>query len=98
MSGLGRLLPVAAKPLKARADRTASLVGPLCTPGDVLGREVNVPEVGVGDIIAIPNTGAYGVTASLTSFLSRTPPVEVVVRNGDVVSVSRLDQRRVTSL
>jgi diaminopimelate decarboxylase len=100
MSGLGRLLPTAVRPdfgdsVPAGAARTsAGLVGPLCTPGDVLGREVELPGLAPGDVIAVPNTGAYGLTASLPAFLSRPAPLEVVVRGVEVVSVSRLDCRR----
>ncbi|MER5495415.1 type III PLP-dependent enzyme [Streptomyces sp. NPDC002490] len=103
MSGLGRLLPVAVQPegpeQAARiADGTglsASLVGPLCTPGDVLGRQVDLPDVRVGDLLTIPNAGAYGPTASLLMFLGRPAPAEVLVRGGAVVSATRIEHRRV---
>ncbi|MFE0042391.1 alanine racemase [Streptomyces albireticuli] len=106
MAGLGRLLPLAidvdaAAPGDA-ADpsapvspaETVSLVGPLCTPGDVLGRNVRVPALTEGDVVTIPNAGAYGVTASLLHFLSRPAPGEVVVSGGEVVSATRLDSVR----
>lgn len=94
MSGLGRLLPVAVQLDEDAPAGTASLVGPLCTPGDVLGRDVDVPELAPGDVVAIPNAGAYGPTASLLAFLSRPAPVEVVVQGRRVVSVSRLEYHR----
>ncbi|MEV7008652.1 type III PLP-dependent enzyme [Streptosporangium sp. NPDC051022] len=96
MAGLGRLLPPAVRLARpaAPAEETASLVGPLCTPGDVIGREVKVPPLEIGDVIAVPNAGAYGVTSSLLMFLGRPAPVEVAVRGGEIVSVSRLDHRR----
>jgi diaminopimelate decarboxylase len=93
LSGLGRLLPVAVR-LDGPATGVASLVGPLCTPGDLLGREVSVPALDIGDLVTVPNVGAYGITASLVSFLSRPAPVEVAVRGGDVVSASRLAYHR----
>lgn len=96
MSGLGRLLPVAVEPEEdSPAAVTASLVGPLCTPGDVLGREIKLPSLAPGDTVAIPNTGAYGATASLLTFLGRPAPAEAVVRGGEVVSVTRLRYERV---
>ncbi len=96
MAGLGRLLPPAVRLARptAPAEEVASLVGPLCTPGDVIGREVKIPPLEIGDIVAIPNAGAYGVTSSLLMFLGRPAPVEVTVRGGEVVSVSRLGHRR----
>jgi diaminopimelate decarboxylase len=72
----------------------ASLVGPLCTPGDVLGREITVPVLAEGDLVAVPNTGAYGPTASLLGFLGRPSPTEVVTRQDAVVSVSRIERVR----
>ena len=48
----------------------------------------------VGDIVTVPNVGAYGVTASLLLFLSRPAPHEVVLRNGEVLTVSQLQVRR----
>ena len=95
MAGLGRLMPLVARPDRDDVAQVASLVGPLCTPGDVLAREVGLPDLGVGDVVAIPNAGAYGVTASLLAFLSRPAPVELVVRGGRVVSASRLRHDRV---
>jgi diaminopimelate decarboxylase len=95
LSGLGRLLPMAVRLDGPEPTEAASLVGPLCTPGDLLGRDVQVPVLDSGDVVTVPNVGAYGVTASLVSFLSRPAPTEVVVRGGAVVSVSRLEHRRV---
>lgn len=101
MSGLGRLLPVSVQVDTGEPTEQASLVGPLCTPGDVLGRDVTVPALAPGDLVQIPNTGAYGPSASLQSFLGRPSPVEVVLDDdgsGDgskvVVSVSRIERSR----
>ncbi|RZS32714.1 diaminopimelate decarboxylase [Herbihabitans rhizosphaerae] len=101
MSGLGRLLPVAVQPDPDHVGdgpehtERASLVGPLCTPGDILGREVKLPPLTAGDVIEIPNAGAYGPTASLLMFLGRPAPTEVLVRGDKVVSVSRIEPQRV---
>jgi diaminopimelate decarboxylase len=102
MSGLGRLLPVAVQPEDAgqaaqvahEAGLNAALVGPLCTPGDVLGRQVALPDLRIGDVLTIPNAGAYGPTASLLMFLGRPAPAEVLVRGGQVVSATRIEHAR----
>lgn len=94
LSGIGRLLPVAVRLDGCEQSLVATLAGPLCTPGDTLGHNVKLPELRVGDIVEIPNTGAYGVTASLLAFLGRETPCEVVVQGGEVVSVSRLAYQR----
>ncbi|HEX6352589.1 type III PLP-dependent enzyme [Actinophytocola sp.] len=95
LSGLGRLLPVSARFEGREPVEHASLVGPLCTPGDTLGRDTAVPALAVGDVVTVPNVGAYGISASLLGFLSRPTPTEVVVRGGEVVSVSQVECRRV---
>ncbi|QFU87501.1 type III PLP-dependent enzyme [Amycolatopsis sp. YIM 10] len=94
MSGLGRLLPVAVQPVDGEPVESASLVGPLCTPGDILGRQIELPALAAGDLVTIPNAGAYGPTASLLMFLGRPAPTEVVVRGDEVVSVSRIEHHR----
>ncbi|EYT81742.1 decarboxylase [Streptomyces sp. Tu 6176] len=91
MSGLGRLMPVTVHVPVDGGTEKASLVGPLCTPGDVLGRGIELPaDVRDGDLLAIPNTGAYGPTSSLLMFLGRPAPVEVAVSGGEVVSATRI--------
>jgi diaminopimelate decarboxylase len=58
---------------------TVTVVGCLCTPLDLLGNEVSLPKAEPGDLIAIFQAGAYGLTASPTAFLGHPPPVEVLV-------------------
>jgi len=95
MSGLGRLLAPKAVPNRLGSSDAAgtmtSLVGPLCTPLDVLHPDVSLPDdVDVGSLLTIPNVGAYGLTASLLGFLSHPIAVEVVHDAGEVVSARRL--------
>ena len=97
MAGLGRLMPLAVQPDDRHGPEdamTATLVGPLCTPGDVLTRNAQLHTFGVGDIVTVPNPGAYGLTASLLMFLSRPAPHEVVLRGGEVLNVSQLRMNR----
>ena len=55
------------------------LVGPLCTSIDTLARNVAMPGLEVGDVIAIRSSGAYGLTASPIHFISHNPPKEYLV-------------------
>jgi diaminopimelate decarboxylase len=66
---------------KVRGERreTASVVGPLCTPLDLLADKMELAEAEVGDLIVIFQSGAYGLTASPTAFLSHPQPIEVLV-------------------
>lgn len=54
-----------------------NVVGCLCTPLDRLGDRVDLPETGVGDLIAVFMAGAYGRTASPAAFLGHPAPLEV---------------------
>lgn len=56
-----------------------SVVGCLCTPLDLLGDDIELPDADVGDLIVLFQAGAYGLTASPTAFLSHPAPVEVLV-------------------
>jgi diaminopimelate decarboxylase len=57
----------------------ASVVGPLCTPLDVLADQMEMAKADMGDLVVVFQSGAYGLTASPTAFLSHPAPVEVLV-------------------
>ena len=65
--------------LNDSAETTFTVVGCLCTPLDLLGDKVVLPDAQVDDLIVIFQAGAYGLTASPTAFLSHPSPVEVLV-------------------
>ncbi len=58
---------------------TASVVGPLCTPLDVLGERMELPQAEVGDLVVVFQSGAYGRSASPQGFLSHPEVPEVLV-------------------
>lgn len=55
------------------------VVGPLCTPLDILAENVVLPEAQVGDLLVVFQSGAYGATASPQQFLSHPAVLEVLV-------------------
>jgi diaminopimelate decarboxylase len=57
----------------------ASVVGPLCTPLDLLADRMDLAEAQEGDLVAVLQSGAYGLTASPSDFLSHPRPAEIVV-------------------
>lgn len=61
------------------AEQAYTLVGPLCTTIDTLGRQVKFRGLEAGDLIGIRSSGAYGVTASPIYFISHPPPKEIIV-------------------
>lgn len=62
------------------------VVGPICTPADVIADLVELPRVAVGDLVAVMDAGAYFVPFA-TSFSFPQPPI-VGVADG-AVSVLR---------
>jgi len=56
-----------------------NIVGPLCTPLDILASKMELPVADVGDLVVIFQSGAYGYTASPLHFLSHPPPVEIFI-------------------
>jgi diaminopimelate decarboxylase len=57
----------------------ASVVGPLCTPLDLLADRMELAVAEPGDLVVVFQSGAYGLTASPTAFLSHPAPVEILV-------------------
>ena len=57
---------------------TASVVGPLCTPLDLLADRMELSAAEVGDLVAVFQSGAYGFTASPRAFLSHPEPAELL--------------------
>ena len=53
--------------------------GPLCTPLDVLAKDLDTACADVGDLVVVFQSGAYGATASPRDFLSHPHPREVLV-------------------
>ena len=61
------------------AREVVSVVGPLCTPLDILAEDMELAKAEVGDLIVLFQSGAYGLTASPTAFLSQAAAGEVLV-------------------
>ncbi|GAA1961280.1 type III PLP-dependent enzyme [Microbacterium deminutum] len=74
----------------AGSRRWATLAGPTCDSSDVIAREVTLPELAVGDLLASPVMGAY-TTVTATRFNGRPlTPIAVVgqgMPTGEVAAV-----------
>ena len=57
----------------------ASVVGPLCTPLDLLADRMELPVAHVGDLAVVFQSGAYGASASPQAFLGHPACIEVLV-------------------
>ncbi len=67
---------------------TVDLVGPLCTTLDHVASGVVLPQARKGDVLAILQSGAYGITASPTRFISHPEPIELAVQGGTVRDIT----------
>ena len=66
---------------KMKTDETeiVSVVGPLCTPLDLLADRMELSKAELRDLVVVFQSGAYGLTASPTTFLSHPAPLEVLI-------------------
>jgi diaminopimelate decarboxylase len=58
---------------------TVSVVGPLCTPLDLLADRMALPVAQVDDLVVVFQSGAYGASASPQGFLGHPACLEVLV-------------------
>ena len=58
---------------------TSSVVGPLCTPLDLLADRMRLAPAQAGDLVVVFQSGAYGASASPQGFLGHPACVEVLV-------------------
>jgi diaminopimelate decarboxylase len=70
---------IVANKVRGSEREIASVVGPLCTPLDLLADRSELARAVPGDLIAVLQSGAYGYTASPLGFLSHPAPAEIVV-------------------
>lgn len=63
----------------AEQQEIVNIVGSLCTPLDVIADKVSLPIAEVGDLVVVYQSGAYGLTASPSAFLSQPNAEEVLV-------------------
>ncbi len=68
--------------------RTVDIVGPVCETGDFFARDRDLPEVLEGDLLAILDAGAYGMSLA-SHYNSRPNPAEVLVEGSRAKVVRR---------
>jgi diaminopimelate decarboxylase len=65
--------------VEAEPRESVSVVGPLCTPLDILAEKMELGWAEVGDLMVVLQSGAYGYTASPHLFLGHPLPVQVLI-------------------
>lgn len=58
--------------------QVAQVVGPVCESSDMLGRDIALPDVQPGDLLAVLTAGAYGMVMA-SNYNARPRPAEVIV-------------------
>ncbi|MBV2127717.1 pyridoxal-dependent decarboxylase, exosortase A system-associated [Arsukibacterium indicum] len=72
--------PVAIANRMAQAElELVTIVGPLCTPLDILADRMSLPKAEVGDWVVVYQSGAYGPTASPQDFLGHPNVAEILL-------------------
>lgn len=74
----------------AASDRV-TIAGKFCESGDILIRDIDLPQLAPGDLLALPASGAYNLSMASNYNMSLRPPI-VLVSNGS----ARLVRRRET--
>jgi diaminopimelate decarboxylase len=82
---------VVAGKMNGKEEGEVTIAGKFCESGDVLIRDIALPSVAAGDIIAIPGCGAYCLPQASNFNASFKPPI-VLVNKGR----ARLIRRRET--
>ena len=57
----------------------ANVVGPLCTPLDILASRMELAKAQPGDLIVVYQSGAYGYTTSPIAFLGHPAPTQLLI-------------------
>ena len=75
-------------PVKPRAGETAvcDVVGPICESGDWLGKDVWLPPLQPGDLLAIHDVGAYGFAMS-SNYNGRLRPAERLISGDQLLEI-----------
>ncbi|WP_217558784.1 type III PLP-dependent enzyme [Paenibacillus sp. GbtcB18] len=74
-------IPVSEDPGRRELEKV-TIAGPLCTPEDCVGKDVELPALYPGDLVCVLNSGAYGLSFSPVHFLGHPTPIEILKRNG----------------
>lgn len=90
-SVIRRAWPMHALGTGSRATERVRVTGPLCTSLDMLAPEIELPRLEVGDLVAVAQSGAYGLTASPLRFIDHPIPREGLVIDGELVDVTEAD-------
>ncbi len=73
-------------------DQTVTIAGKFCESGDLLAKDVHLPELSTGDLLALPASGAYCVPMASNYNLQPRPAIVLITEQSE----ARLIRRRET--
>ncbi|GAC27215.1 pyridoxal-dependent decarboxylase, exosortase A system-associated [Brumicola pallidula] len=65
--------------IESKVTHHVDIVGPLCTPLDIIASNISLPIAEIGGYVAVMLSGAYGASASPQGFLSQGEALEVLL-------------------
>jgi diaminopimelate decarboxylase len=68
---------------------TMQVVGPVCETADIIGRDINLPEMQEGELLAVLTTGAYGMVMASNYNQRPRPPEVMVAEDGQSWHIAR---------
>jgi diaminopimelate decarboxylase len=80
------ILPVAQA--RSKAEAPVDVVGPVCESGDFFARDRAMPKVKAGDLVALLDAGAYGMSQT-SNYNTRMRPAEVLVDGAEAKLIRR---------
>jgi diaminopimelate decarboxylase len=87
------IVPVVQSKAPIAREEIADVVGPICESGDFFARDRELPRMEEGDLLAILDTGAYGM-ALASNYNSRPRAAEVLVRGKSAKLIRRRETVR----
>jgi diaminopimelate decarboxylase len=88
-----QIVPVIQSKELAAAKEIVDVVGPVCESGDFFARDRELPRVEEGDLLAILDTGAYGM-ALASNYNTRPRPAEILVSGKSAKVIRRREKVR----
>jgi len=65
--------------IESKLTHLVEIVGPLCTPLDIIASNISLPIGEIGDYVTVMLSGAYGASASPQGFLSQGEALEILI-------------------
>src|SRR5438045_6619311 len=87
-----QIAPITA-PLDGSIVEKFDVVGPVCETGDFLARDCELPTLHEGDLLAVLDAGAYGMSLA-SNYNSRPRPAEVLVEGRKTKLIRRRETMR----